>query len=203
MDIYNLWNEIKQIGYTVRKNRIDGLKMWQPIKEKLNNFDDIPDVNFSNKIYEISKKMIYLPNNDAHENATISFPIELVNTDETSHFIIQHVRIPSIFRKEREKIITKLIQIAYNIGQAKAEMDNYPKDLVYFYNKNKMKDIRTLIDKEKIKKINERLSSLTGVIKISNKKKIKKSSKVPNKKTSKKTIKKNSKKTSKKNSKKQ
>lgn len=137
MNIVNLWNDIILVGYIVRKNRIDGLKMWQPIKEKLNKFDDISDVNFSDKIYQIAKTMNYMPNDENHERASVSFPVELVNTDENSHFIIQHVRIPSLFREKREKIITKLIQVAYNIGQAKAEMKNYPAKLVDFYNKIK------------------------------------------------------------------
>jgi hypothetical protein len=43
MKINELWNNVIAFGYIVRMFGMDGLKMWQPIKERLNSAGDVPD----------------------------------------------------------------------------------------------------------------------------------------------------------------
>jgi hypothetical protein len=156
MRIDELWNNVISFGYTVRMFGMDGLKMWQPIKERLNRAGDVPDVSFCPTIYRIAEEVNY-NKNDNHNDATIDIVgTTFLNTLETSHFLVQHFRIPIMVSEKRENIRTKIIQVAYNIGQAKAEIERgtYSSAAVEFYKRRKLDDITTFLNDEDINKLN-------------------------------------------------
>jgi hypothetical protein len=156
MKINELWNNVIAFGYIVRMFGMDGLKMWQPVKERLNSVGDVPDVSFCPKIYRIAEEVNY-NKNDNHNDATIDIAdTKFLNTLETSHFLVQHFRIPTMVSEKRENIRTKLIQVAYNIGQAKAEIERgtYSSAVVEFYKSNKLNDITTFLNDADINKLN-------------------------------------------------
>lgn len=156
MKINELWNNVIAFGYIVRMFGMDGLKMWQPIKERLNSAGDVPDVSFCPTIYTIAHDVNYNKHDD-HNGATVNIAgTEFLNTLETSHFLVQHFRIPTMVSEKRENIRTKLIQVAYNIGQAKAEIERgtYSSAVVEFYKSNKLNDITTFLNEADINKLN-------------------------------------------------
>lgn len=146
-----LWNDTQKIGYNIRKNGMDGLKGWQPLKERYSKIniekfavnDDIK--NISNKCYKIGTDK-----KDHSDSKFICNSINMDNTIEKEHFFIQHFRIPSL---ENNKLsFLKLMQIAYNAGQFEAvsEANGYPFEVVNFYSRNNLERIETFIDKNRI-----------------------------------------------------
>ena len=62
---------------------------------------------------------------------------------ETNHYLVQLFRIPIQFCKlgtaeERSLSILKLLQIAYNVGQLKGVIDEYPAEVVEWLRRNRM-----------------------------------------------------------------
>jgi len=152
-----LWKETLDYGYNVRRNNLDGLKSWQDVKSKYSNmYIDGYEKGISMKEYfSFIAKDKYIPGSDKEEHTKSKFKIgsdELDNTVESHHFYIQHFRIPEL---EKYKLsVLKLLQIAYNAGQFKAESEknnlSYKKDFVEFYKTNKLDKIDTFIDKKYI-----------------------------------------------------
>lgn len=57
MKINELWSTTIALGYIDRMFNMDGLKMWQRIKEKLNKLKDVPSVSFRSIIYDIAEEV--------------------------------------------------------------------------------------------------------------------------------------------------
>ena len=118
----NLWNELIDIGYTVRSQKQDGMAAWQPYKSKYANFN-LEGYETGIPIKESFVKLIESLNykfNDVIEQTDVKLVINgqiYDNTVETNHFLIQHFRIPKL-EKYRLSVV-KVLQLAYNIGQLK------------------------------------------------------------------------------------
>lgn len=145
MDILNLWDHLVNVGYIVRKNGYDGLKMWQPFKDMYSKCNTlIFDVN--DNVIKLSQELKYTPHDTNHENATIKIHHTLfINSKDTDHFIIQHFRIPIML--DYKLSLVKLLQIAYNVGQAKGEFEKgtYNDEIVDYYQNNKLCELPTFI----------------------------------------------------------
>ena len=153
MNVAALWNSICEKGYLVRKQEQDGLKMWQPLKNHFSCYEisgheiDYPQIN--DKIFELSHDVDYLFEDTDHNAVTININGTLLtNSKESDHFVIQHLRIPKML--DYRLPLVKILQIAYNVGQASAEFekDTYHEDVKKFYNDNRLSEINSFIDKE-------------------------------------------------------
>ena len=90
ISISDIWDAVKQIGYSVRMNNHDGLQMWGPIKEKYSKYTDT--------VYQIQSKHIeqfinYEKLDDTHDKVYLTIGnTKLDNSIAGDHFLIQHFR---------------------------------------------------------------------------------------------------------------
>jgi hypothetical protein len=153
------WKQAINYGYLVRYGGLDGAKSWTNYREKIINDNDHV---LTEKIYELIKKVNYNFDDQQNERQESSININInINIDgygfvlsnkmngdicPTAHFIIQHFRIPNM--AAGKKISNgKLLQIAYNVGQAHYEFSigTYSHSLKQFYQDNKLDDIATYV----------------------------------------------------------
>jgi hypothetical protein len=153
MQVNELWNHVMRVGYTVRKNNCNGLYMWQPLKELYSKYEieGYPKgVKVNDRISKLSREVRYTSKDKAHENVTIMInSTQLENSAEAEHFIIQHFRIP--ITQEYKLQLVKVLQIAYNVGQAKAEFERgsaYNSEIESFYKKNRLGELSTFVLEE-------------------------------------------------------
>jgi hypothetical protein len=137
--VSDLWNEIINRGYIVRSTSLDGLSEWQPLKQKYEQYQKYSFI-ISNHIQNLVKSYYKTPNNDTEHNHAklIIGNCELDTNKETEHFIVQHFRIPA--QKCFKLSLVKVLQIAYNIGQFKAEQEKgtYHDKIISFYRQHKL-----------------------------------------------------------------
>ena len=71
--------------------------------------------------------------------------IVLTNSKSVDHFIIQHLRIPTMLNYKLPLI--KILQLAYNAGHVKSEFEKgtYHKDIAKFYHEHKLSEISTYL----------------------------------------------------------
>ena len=144
MDVPLLWLHLVNVGYIVRKNGYDGLQMWQPFKELYSKYSS-ETFEISDKIKKLSNDLSYT-HDETHEDVTIKISNSiLTNSKEQDHFIIQHFRIPIML--DHKLPLVKLLQIAYNVGQAKAEFEKgtYSEEITSFYKKNNLSELSTFV----------------------------------------------------------
>jgi hypothetical protein len=133
------WQQMIQYGYNIRKNNLNGLDEWQPIKKKLEKRNgNIPLKTFIRDTFSQS----YEDNPDVKMTVgqtVLNFSVE------SEHFFIQHVRI--ILMSGVEISILKLLQIAYNAGQFKAMRENnmYNQEVLECYDRNNLDQIETYV----------------------------------------------------------
>lgn len=163
MDLHSLWDEIQNYGYNVRKNNLDGLKDWQEPKAKYSKFyiagrED--GIIMNNNFHNIENKIQYIIGQDTkdHQDVIVKIDnIELDNRIDKYHFFIQHFRIPKL---ENYKLsVLKLLQIAYNSGQFKAdaEANKHDKKVIDFYYDNDLDKITTFIDEKLVGVVPEQI----------------------------------------------
>jgi len=150
--VHEMWKDIVAFGHKVRSNGEDGLQQWLHIKKVfscLNNCVALPneyDLKQAPIYRIISDNIFYESQDENHDNLKLVIvPINqsLDNNDPKQHFFIQHFRIP-IMSKFKIPLI-KLLQIAYNVGQASVELDNYTVEQRIFYHKNNLCEFTTYI----------------------------------------------------------
>jgi len=148
MDILCLWKSLVDDGYKVRKDRLDGRKMWQSYREHYSKmYQNEENLNTNIKIFNLSQEGSYSSYDKDHEVVSIKIGDDLLlNDKETDHFIVQHFRIPIMFGHKIP--LLKLLQIAYNVGQAKAEFERgtYSEGVVKYYKDNKLGELSTYIE---------------------------------------------------------
>jgi hypothetical protein len=157
LNLSQLWHETYNFGVHVRKNNKDGFVEWGPLKTKYskyyiaNNDDGIPLLD---SFKEFEEKLVYnLEINDLdHLNVVMEINSKIMNNKD-HHFFIQHFRIPKMFNYKLT--VVKLLQIAYNAGQLKADMDDnrYDGDIISFYTQNSLYDIKTYVAENFIEEV--------------------------------------------------
>lgn len=142
--VCELWGLVKQMGYAIKASEQDGLKMWGPIKEKYSAYTD--------HIYEINTKkfedhIMYESRDDKHDKVTMKIGSQNFDNEiADDHFLIQHFRIAKM--NNYRLPLVKVLQIAYNVGQARASLENgkYNNDVVQFYNLHRLGNVETYLE---------------------------------------------------------
>ena len=155
ISVKDLWDHTLNEGYRIRKNKLNGLEGWQPLKNAFSsaqvekfkvNGNHIDSVNRC-----LKKGLDVSDLTDSYiECDGINVSNSIVNGDDRGHFLVQHFRIP--YLENFSLSLLKLMQIAYNAGQFKAaqENDEYTPLVVDFYTSHDLFDIRTFIDEDRI-----------------------------------------------------
>ena len=132
--ISELWKIMINYGYETRIKGKDGLERWNYVKKL---FPDIKInwIDSSRKIYDDLTKLGVIEEESglSHEEW------------ERHHYLLQHGRI---IHNNPNGSFARLMQIAYNIGQFRAEQEkkNYPIKQLVYYRTNKLDHITTYIN---------------------------------------------------------
>ena len=129
-----LWNIIINYGYETRVKAKDGLERWNVIKKLFPEFA-LTWKDSSKKIYQ-----------DLLDLGVIEEETRLSHEEwERHHYLLQHGRI---IKYNPEGSLVRLMQIAYNVGQFKAEQEkkNYPVKQLTYYKKNNLDNLTTYIE---------------------------------------------------------
>jgi len=144
------WNLTSLTGNAVRSVGLDGLASWNPFKKIL---EERPETfELSSSIIELVSKHYNANQEDLqHSNSVLAIgEIVLTHNDkndsnkEQHHFLIQHFRLVAMCANNTITI-TKLMQLAYNAGQFKAQRHIYDKSILEFYDANKLGDFGTYV----------------------------------------------------------
>lgn len=170
------WKKVINIGKRVRSQKLNGLDEWQKLKKIYNNYRIDKDIIIKKSFFEFIGTLDYkqvhsdTDENEHLENAEIkigSITVEYKSSD-IDHFFIQHFRIPMTTAQPMK--LTKLMQIAYNIGQMSAEFQNYDVSIQAFYKKNKLNSILSYVNEDIIESelilINQHGSGNLNIIKL-------------------------------------
>lgn len=140
------WNIMVQIGFDIRSNNKDGHKEWQPYKLKYENYKN----NFPllAAFQELVNNLNYQSFDAEHEKVMILINDRILNNEIVAeHFFVQHFRIPKMVGKVIS--VTKLMQIAYNVGQLKAVFQNeivFDENIKEYYTKHELDKLDTYVD---------------------------------------------------------
>ena len=124
----DMYNRVVDYGYFVRKNKLNGLKMWQLLKDTLSTV-------FGKKTYKWNIEPSQIEGEYSKLDSKYIGHLEMDDARvkdedrwEKEHFLVQHIRI---LRESPEPTIVKMLQVAYNTGQLRSEMEKSPE----FYEK--------------------------------------------------------------------
>jgi hypothetical protein len=144
-------------GFLTRKTGNDGLEGWCNIKKLFNKLYIEYEFNLTDKIIELSKLLsVYEGDKDLNSILLVidsndkerDFEL-LSNSIEIHHFVIQLLRIPLIATRAGQKTLSylRVLQIAYNIGQATSVLDSgqYTQAIVDFIEKNDLFNMNTYV----------------------------------------------------------
>lgn len=179
-----LFELVKKYANNVRVNNKDGLIEWNKLKALLpidTNiegkwdimiiFNDNVTQNLDD-IYNYVHDTLKMKGEDEDKEALVQDEkVNIVNHMkwEKMHFMLQLIRIP----KNNDINLTRICQIAYNIGQLTffLDSDNYNGDVKQYYKENKLYDLSSYISEtcttkadlqEVILKLNKLLSQTGG-----------------------------------------
>jgi hypothetical protein len=142
-----LFNLIKEYGIMVRSTKLDGLESWKKIKLLLQDKENNScNWNISKKNLDTMYLHVHNTLNMKGEEDDPGFENKSENHKnwEKSHFFLQLVRIPKISKCE----LVRVCQIAYNLGQLKAERDDpiYTPEIKDYFENNRLGNLDTYID---------------------------------------------------------
>ena len=145
LQLKELWPVFLAIGYQVRVHNLGGQQAWGHCKvwigEKCEGF---PPVEVTSPTLKRLMEEHYHPAGDEEILSTFTLGgLTLNNQVEIEHFFIQHFRL--VHQQHYKLSAMKLLQIAFNAGQFKAEYERgeYNEHLVKFYNENKLGEYET------------------------------------------------------------
>lgn len=136
--VEKIWKSVQNYGYKVRKSKLDGLVSWKKIKSILENYN-MPIIWYKNALdryQEMTKTKFQLKDEEKDSSWTENKQKQW----ELEHFFIQHSRIPHNNPDKPNSDFIRLMQIAYNAGQFKAEREqnSYPQEFLDYYDSNNM-----------------------------------------------------------------
>jgi hypothetical protein len=162
-----LFDLIKEYGYKVRKNRLDGLKSWSVIKNHLQNNENIKcEWKFTKtQLYEMYNFIHDVLNMKGEENDIGNENEHPKHNEwEKCHFFLQLIRI----QKNNDCNILRLCQIAYNIGQFKAEYSDtiYTSDIKSYFEENNLDYVDTYVNVDCFNEVyKDIISNIINIIK--------------------------------------
>ncbi len=141
-----LWRNVRGYGNMVRSEELDGLEYWEILKKVLEPYS--MKIQWSATCLTFYNALITIGVIEEHDEKTMR-----QSEWERHHFLLQHGRIP--FKNASNANLIKLLQIAYNDGQFKAEFDRgeYSEEHVVYYQDHWLGDLTTYIDDNCIKQI--------------------------------------------------
>ena len=132
--LYQLFSKTIKYGRNTRLQKVDGLERWNKIKPILlkSTTQVVWKQDFKNH-YDYMIEHLKLTEDEMDHEIW-----------EKNHFFIQHARIP----KNNRATLSRLIQIAFNIGQLEALWDDefYTQEMKEYYQEQKLNNINTYID---------------------------------------------------------
>jgi len=156
-DCTQLFNSVIEYGKITKSNKntstsTDGLTNWNNIKKYMNDsklcnwtinivFNDGKKSSDIQQIYDYVHDNLHMKGDDLD-------PKSNMESWEPAHFILQLIRIP----KNNQCSIQRLLQVAFNIGQYYAVLDNpiynsiYTPDVIQYFTDNKLSDINSYIN---------------------------------------------------------
>ncbi len=113
-----MYNHVADYGYFVRKNRLNGLKMWLVLKDTLSSVFGKKTYRWNVKSSQIEGEYKMLgAKYIGHEEMTDDMDL---HRWEKEHFLVQHIRI---LHESPKPTVVKILQVAYNTGQLRCEME--------------------------------------------------------------------------------
>jgi len=163
-----LFELVKNYGYIVRTNNLDGLASWNEMKAIILTIS-CKGLAWNINLLNLNRERLTTIN-DAYNYVHNTLGMEGEESDPRSvnwekfHFFLQLVRIP----KNNDCNLTRLCQIAYNLGQLSAVYDDdvvYKPNVKQFYTMNNLDKMSTYtssscpISAEDLQKIRELIDS--------------------------------------------
>jgi hypothetical protein len=187
LNIEEIFNLIVDYGCTIRKFILltepkdnIGLNAWRMVKESFSDFrfktksgEILSKIKVNKKLVEKINKLIedreYNFDADDKDQEKVKLTINSIQLDnqvEPEHFFIQHYRI--LITSNFELSPMKLMQVAYNIGQLKAQnkINKYDDKLMEYYKTNNLNNISTFVDIENITMIDNKEQSGGNIVKL-------------------------------------
>jgi hypothetical protein len=185
LDIEEIFNTIIDYGCTVRKfvlltkpKENIGLNAWRMVKESFADFkfktksgEILSKIKVNKILIEKINKLIetqkynYDESDKDQDKVKLELnSVKLDNQVEIDHFFIQHYRL--LVTSNFELSALKLMQVAYNIGQLKAQnkFNKYDDKLMEYYKSNNLNNISTFVDIDDVKLVKD--TAQTGGFKL-------------------------------------
>ena len=155
-----LWAMMKEYGNnlhtykTINIEKLDGkpfgLFAWEQLKSLLSQHG--LSYGWSSSFMQIRDRNI----EQTSETAYRIFNKKLDNRVETSHYLIQHLRIPYM----KTATLTTIAQIAYNAGQLRSHFNkvDYLAEFLSDYSVNKLDELKTYVNQETIDALDKYLT---------------------------------------------
>jgi hypothetical protein len=161
-----VFEKVVNFGSHVRKNRLDGLQKWNVLKKILNDVTGLSDscnwrisckldsdepVTDIEQIYHFVHDELGMKGDDTDDESSPFW--------EAHHFALQLIRIP---RNNPKVSLQRLLQVAYNIGQFKVEVEkgSYSMDVINFVKNNRLDSMDSYINVEGVGPTNINMSDL-------------------------------------------
>lgn len=139
------WRTGYGTGFNVRSQRRNGLEGYQALKLEHQSIPGV--IPMSQKFIELCNSINYKVDaaDDDNLNATVEISGVVMNNNDgdIGHYFVQHFRIPRMTNFNLP--VGKLVQIAYNAGQLKADWDKYPVEIQNFIIDNKLDQLSSFI----------------------------------------------------------
>jgi hypothetical protein len=135
-ELEELFNFTIEYGKFVRKFKLDGLKSWKKLKDILKDYEDcIENCEWklnAEEMYNYIHNTLGMKGEDSDDQKSADW--------EKFHFFLQLARIP----KNNTTInLTRICQIAYNIGQKSCE--TYSECAEKYFEKNKLGKLNSYV----------------------------------------------------------
>lgn len=153
--LYELFDTVIEYGYQVRKNDLNGLDEWKKIKPEFSADNkcewSIVRLIGDRKVYELGDIYDYVHDKLGMKGGDEDQNDENVDQNdwEKFHFFLQLIRIPR--NNDKNCSLLRLMQIAYNLGQLKADYKDsvYTDEVKEFYDLNKLEKLDSYVNPEK------------------------------------------------------
>jgi hypothetical protein len=143
-----LFNLVKNYGYIVRSNELDGLQSWNEIKYILSTIS-CDRLEWSMTLKDLKSETLNIESAYIYVHCKLNMKGEETdpkgNNWEKYHFFLQLVRIP---KKNPKCDLVRLCQIAYNLGQLSAVYEDdvvYTENVKRFYVTNNLDKMSTYV----------------------------------------------------------
>jgi hypothetical protein len=178
--LYDLFEAVVEYGKQVRQRKLNGFDMWGEIKTKFSDETGQCKWNIDRTINAELVSDLDAIYNYIHDDLGMAGDddkdiVEEGDADydakhalwENRHFFLQLIRIA----KKNECSLMRLMQVAYNVGQFQADLDNpiYTEKVKNFYDANKMGSLHSYVNPAECsfggaKELSSKISTVNQII---------------------------------------